>query len=49
MDPILAEVAVERPDIVFGKVNVAEEPNLAHKYGIRLRLLSSLESIESED
>jgi thioredoxin 1 len=35
MDPIFREVAVERPDVVFGKVNVDEEPKLAQKYEIR--------------
>jgi thioredoxin 1 len=34
MDPIFAEVSVERPDVVFGKVNVDEEPKLAQRYGI---------------
>ena len=34
MDPIFREAAVERPDVVFGKVNVDEEPKLAQKYGI---------------
>ena len=34
MDPIFAEVSVERPDVVFGKVNVDQEPQLAQKYGI---------------
>ena len=35
MDPIFAEASVERPDVVFGKVNVDEEPKLAQKYDIR--------------
>jgi thioredoxin 1 len=35
MDPIFREAAVERPDVVFGKVNVDEEPKLAQKYEIR--------------
>ena len=35
MDPVFAEVSVERPDIVFGKVNVDEQPKLAQKYDIR--------------
>ena len=35
MDPIFAEAARERPDIVFGKVNVDQEPKLAQKYEIR--------------
>jgi thioredoxin 1 len=34
MDPIFREVAVERSDVVFGKVNVDEERKLAQKYGI---------------
>ena len=34
MDPIFREAAEERPDVVFGKVNVDEEPKLAQKYGI---------------
>ncbi len=35
MDPIFAEASVERPGIVFGKVNVDEEPKLAQRYEIR--------------
>jgi thioredoxin 1 len=35
MDPIVAEASVERPDVVFGKVNVDEQPQLAQKYDIR--------------
>ena len=35
MDPIFREAAVERSDVVFGKVNVDEEPKLAQKYEIR--------------
>ena len=35
MDPIFREAAVERPDVVFGKVNVDEEPKLAQKYEVR--------------
>ena len=35
MDPVFAELSVERPDVVFGKVNVDEEPKLAQKYEIR--------------
>jgi thioredoxin 1 len=35
MDPIFREAASERPDVVFGKVNVDEEPSLAQKYEIR--------------
>jgi len=35
MDPIFAQASEERPDIVFGKVNVDEEPKLAQKHDIR--------------
>jgi thioredoxin 1 len=35
MDPIFSEAALARPDIVFGKVNVDQEPKLAQKYEIR--------------
>ena len=35
MDPIFAEASVERPDVIFGKVNVDEQPKLAQKYEIR--------------
>lgn len=35
MDPIFAQVSVERPDIVFGKVNVDEQQKLAQKYNIQ--------------
>ncbi|HOC58209.1 MAG TPA: thioredoxin [Verrucomicrobiota bacterium] len=35
MDPIFAEAALERPDVVFGKVNVDQEPELARKYEVR--------------
>jgi thioredoxin-like negative regulator of GroEL len=35
MDPIFRDVAEERPDIVFGKVNVDEEPKLAQRHEIR--------------
>jgi thioredoxin 1 len=34
MDPIFREAALERPDVIFGKVNVDEEPKLAKKYNI---------------
>lgn len=34
MDPIFREAALERPDVVFGKVNVDEEPKLAQRYNI---------------
>ena len=32
--PAIEEVAAERTDIVVGKVNVDEEPDLARQYGI---------------
>ena len=32
--PIIEEIANERDDIVVGKVNVDEEPELARKFGI---------------
>ena len=35
MDPIFREAALERPDVVFGKVNVDQEPKLAQRYEIR--------------
>ena len=35
MDPIFAEASVEKPDVIFGKVNVDQEPKLAEKYDIR--------------
>jgi thioredoxin len=35
MDPVFAEAAKERPDVIFGKVNVDQEPKLAEKYQIR--------------
>ena len=35
MDPIFAAVAAERPDVIFGKVNVDQESALAQKYGIQ--------------
>ena len=34
MYTILAQIAEERPDILIGKVNVDDEPELARKYGI---------------
>ena len=34
MYTILAEIADERPDILIGKVNVDDEPELAKSYGI---------------
>jgi thioredoxin 1 len=35
MNPIFAEAARERPDVVFGKVNVDQEPKLAQQHDIR--------------
>ena len=35
MDPIFAQAALERPEVVFGKVNVDQEAKLAQKYDIR--------------
>ncbi len=35
LDPIFAAASIERPDVVFGKVNVDQEPKLAEKYEIR--------------
>ena len=32
--PIVEEIAKERPDILVGKVNVDEEPELASRFGI---------------
>ena len=32
--PIVEEIAAERPDITVGKVNVAEEMDLARRFGI---------------
>lgn len=34
MAPIVDEIAVEREDIVVGKINVDEEPEIATEYGI---------------
>ena len=34
MGPIIDEIAVERPDVVVGKVNVDEEANLAAQFHI---------------
>jgi thioredoxin 1 len=33
--PIFEKAAEENPDIVFGKVNTEDEPDLAMKYGIQ--------------
>ena len=32
--PIVEEIAAERPDILVGKINVDEQPELAEKFGI---------------
>ena len=32
--PVVEEIAEERDDIVVGKVNVDEQPELANKYGV---------------
>ncbi|MBP3538457.1 MAG: thioredoxin [Oscillospiraceae bacterium] len=34
VSPIVDEIANERADIVVGKVNVDEQPNLAAKFGV---------------
>ena len=34
MGPIIDEIAVERPDVVVGKINVDEEANLAAQFHI---------------
>ena len=34
MSPIVDEIAEEREDVVVGKINVDEEPDLATAYGI---------------
>ena len=34
MGPVVEELANEHPEMVFGKVNVDEQPELAQKYGI---------------
>jgi len=35
MDPIFAQASEERPDFVFGKVNVDEETKLAQRYNVQ--------------
>ena len=32
--PLLHEIAEERPDVLVGKINVDEEPELAEAYGV---------------
>ena len=32
--PIVEEIAAERPDILVGKINVDEQPELANEFGI---------------
>ena len=32
--PIVEEIAAERPDVKVGKVNVDEQPELAHRFGV---------------
>lgn len=32
--PVVDEIAAERPDIQVGKVNVDEQPELAHQFGV---------------
>ena len=34
LSPIIDEIAKEREDIVVGKVNVDDEPDLAEKFGV---------------
>ena len=34
LSPIIDEIAEERADIVVGKVNVDDEPDLAEKFGV---------------
>ncbi len=33
--PFVAEIAEENPDVVVGKINVDEEPELAIKFGVQ--------------
>ena len=34
VSPVVDEIAAERPDILVGKVNVDEEPELARQFGV---------------
>ena len=34
LSPVIHEIAEERPDIVVGKINVDEEPELASAFGV---------------
>ena len=34
VSPVVDEIAAERPDILVGKVNVDEEPELARQYNV---------------
>ena len=34
VSPVVDEIAAERPDILVGKVNVDEEPELAQAFGV---------------
>ncbi len=34
LSPIIDEIASERPDLTVGKVNVDDEPELSHEFGI---------------
>jgi len=34
VSPIVDEISNEHPDLVVGKVNVDEQPDLAYKYGV---------------
>ena len=34
VSPVIDEIAAERPDVLVGKVNVDEEPELAQRFGV---------------
>jgi len=34
MGPVIDEIANERPDVLVGKINVDEEPELASRFGV---------------